>query len=207
MGYVPQQSRLDFSFSVADVVRSGRNPWLGRFQTESAADRAAVVRAMALADIAYLAERNILTLSGGEWQRVLIARALAQEPRILLLDEPTANLDLHHQHAVLALARDLASDGLSVIAAIHDVTLAARYCDELAVLTGGRIVGTGAPAAVLTPSLLGNVFAVEAEIVPEPHAPGAIRVIVIGPRARATAPATADPAPLHFVANGDGNGR
>lgn len=182
LGYVPQHSRLDFPFPVADVVRSGRNPYVGRFRTETAADKAAVVRALALADVERLAARSILTLSGGEWQRVLIARALAQEPHILLLDEPTANLDLHHQHTLLGLARSLTGEGLTVIAAIHDVTLAARYCDHLAVLAGGQIVTIGAPAHVLTPSLLAEVFGVEAEIVPEPRHPGMVRISVLGPR-------------------------
>ncbi len=182
LGYVPQHSRLDFPFPVADVVLSGRNPYIGRFRTETAADKAAAERAMAQTEIAHLVRRSILTLSGGEWQRVLIARALAQEPRVLLLDEPTANLDLHHQHAILGLAHTLAADGLTVIAAIHDVTLAARYCDTLAVVAGGRIVATGAPAAVLTPSLLAEVFAVDAEVMPEPRQPGTVRVTVLGPR-------------------------
>jgi iron complex transport system ATP-binding protein len=185
LGYVPQHSRLDFPFSVADVVLSGRNPYVGRFRTETAADRAGAERAMEQTAIAHLAERSILTLSGGEWQRVLIARALAQGPRILLLDEPTANLDLHHQHTVLRLARALAAEGLTVIAAVHDVALAARYCDALAVLAGGRIVATGLPADILRPSLLAEVFAVDAEIEPESRMPGAIRVTVLGPLASA----------------------
>jgi iron complex transport system ATP-binding protein len=203
LGYVPQHSRLDFPFSVTDVVLSGRNPYIGRFRTETAVDKAAAARALARADIAQFGARSILTLSGGEWQRVLIARALAQEPRILLLDEPTANLDLHHQHAVLGLGRALAADGLTVIAAIHDVTLAARYCHALTVLAGGRIVATGAPEATLTPALLAGIFAVDAEIVPEPQVPGAVRVIVLGPRA-ATVEAAIDDSPAPFAANGVG---
>jgi iron complex transport system ATP-binding protein len=186
LGYVPQHSRLDFPFIVADVVLSGRNPYIGRFRTETVADKAAAESAMAQTEIAHLAGRNILTLSGGEWQRVLIARALAQEPHILLLDEPTANLDLHHQHALLGLARSLAADGLTIIAAIHDVTLAARYCDMLAVVADGRIVTTGTPAAVLTPALLAEVFAVDVEIVPEPRHPGMVRITVLGPRTTET---------------------
>lgn len=182
MGYVPQQSRLDFPFPVHAVVLSGRTPYLGRFRAERAEDRAAAHRAMARADLLPLAAREVQTLSGGEWQRVLIARAMAQEPRALLLDEPTASLDLHHQHATLRLARDLAAvGGLAVVAAIHDVALAARYCHRLAVLAGGRVVASGTPHAVLTPSLLAAVFAVEAETAPDPHDPAAARVTILGP--------------------------
>jgi iron complex transport system ATP-binding protein len=182
LGYVPQQSRLDFPFSVADVVMDGRNPHLGRFQVGGAADRQIVWQAMAQTGILPLAERDVQTLSGGEKQRVLIARALAQQPRVLLLDEPTANLDLYHQHALLRLVRRLAAEqGLAVVAAVHDINLAARYCDRLAVLSAGRIVATGPPAMTLTHSLLEDVFTVNAEIVPEPDAAGAVRVHVIGP--------------------------
>jgi iron complex transport system ATP-binding protein len=182
LGYVPQQVRLDFPFSVADVVMDGRNPHLGRFQIGDTADRRIVWEAMEQTGILPLAERNVQTLSGGEKQRVLIARALAQQPRVLLLDEPTANLDLYHQHAIVWLVRRLAAEqGLAVVAAIHDINLAARYCDQLAVLMSGRIVATGPPAMTLTRALLAGVFAVEAEITPEPDVAGAVRVHVLNP--------------------------
>jgi iron complex transport system ATP-binding protein len=184
LGYVPQQARLDFPFSVADVVMDGRNPHLGRFQVGGVADRQIVWEAMEQTGILPLAERNVQTLSGGEKQRVLIARALAQQPRVLLLDEPTANLDLHHQHAILRLVRRLAEEqGLAVVAAVHDINLAARYCDQLAVLMNGRIVATGTPAATITHALLADVFAVDAEIAPEPDVAGAVRVHVLSPSA------------------------
>jgi iron complex transport system ATP-binding protein len=182
LGYVPQQVRLDFPFSVADVVMDGRNPHLGRFQIGEVTDRQIVWEAMEQTGILPLAERNVQTLSGGEKQRVLIARALAQQPRVLLLDEPTANLDLYHQHAIVRLVRRLAAEqGLAVVAAIHDINLAARYCDQLAVLMSGRIVATGPPAMTLTRALLAGVFAVEAEITPEPDVAGAVRVHVLNP--------------------------
>jgi iron complex transport system ATP-binding protein len=183
LGYVPQQARLDFPFSVEDAVMDGRNPHLGRFQVGGAADRRVVREAMAHTGILAIAERNVQTLSGGEKQRVLIARALAQQPRVLLLDEPTANLDLYHQHAILQLVRDLVREReLAVVAAVHDIGLAARYCDQLAVLTHGRIVATGPPATTLSPALLAEVFSVDAEVAPDPHAPGAVRVHVLGPQ-------------------------
>ena len=182
LGYVPQQARLDFPFSVADVVMDGRNPHLGRFQVGGTTDRRIVWEAMEQTGILPLAERNVQTLSGGEKQRVLIARALAQQPRVLLLDEPTANLDLYHQHAILRLVRRLAAEqGLAVVAAVHDINLAARYCDQLAVLMSGRMVATGPPAMTLTHALLADVFAVEAEITPEPDVAGAVRVHVLTP--------------------------
>ena len=185
LGYVPQQARLDFPFSVADVVMDGRNPHLSRFQVSGVADRQIVWEAMAQTGILPLAERNVQTLSGGEKQRVLIARALAQQPRVLLLDEPTANLDLYHQHAILRLVRRLAEEqGLAVVAAVHDINLAARYCDQLTVLMRGRIVATGPPATTLTRALLADVFAVDAEIAPEPDVPGAVRVHVLSPSAK-----------------------
>jgi iron complex transport system ATP-binding protein len=182
LGYVPQQARLDFPFSVADVVMDGRNPHLGRFQVGGMTDRRIVWEAMEQTGILPLAERNVQTLSGGEKQRVLIARALAQQPRILLLDEPTANLDLYHQHAILRLVRLLAAEqGLAVVAAVHDINLAARYCDRLAVLMNGRMVATGPPATTLTRALLADVFAVDAEITPERDVAGAVYVHVRSP--------------------------
>jgi iron complex transport system ATP-binding protein len=184
LGYVPQQARLDFPFSVADVVTDGRNPHLGRFQIGGMIDRQIVWEVMEQTGILPLAGRNVQTLSGGEKQQVLIARALAQQPRVLLLDEPTANLDLYHQHATLRLVRWLAAEqGLAVVAAVHDINLAARHCDRLAVLMNGRIVATGPPATTLTRALLANVFAVDAEIAPEPDVAGAVRVHVRRPLA------------------------
>ena len=184
LGYVPQHARLDFPFNVADVVRDGRNPHLGRFQMSDTTDRQIVWEAMEQPGILALGERNVQTLSGGEKQRVLIARALAQQPRVLLLDEPTANLDLYHQHAILRLVRRLAEDrGLAVVAAVHDINLAARYCDQLAVLINGQIVATGPPATTLTRALLAAVFAVDAEIAPESDVAGAVHVHVRSPLA------------------------
>ncbi len=165
LGYVPQRPQLDAAFSVRAVVLTGRTPHLGRFQVETAADRRIADEALARADLAAFAERPVTALSGGERQRVAIARALAQRPRLLLLDEPTASLDLRHQHEIMALAAGLARDAdLAVLVSVHDLNLAARYCDRLAVLDRGRLVAAGAPIAVLTPALLAAVFGVEASV-------------------------------------------
>ena len=165
LGYVPQRPQLDAAFSVRAVVLTGRTPHPRRFQLETAADRRIADEALARADLVALAERPVTALSGGERQRVAIARALAQRPRLLLLDEPTASLDLRHQHEIMALAAGLARDaGLAVLVSAHDLNLAARYCDRLAVLDRGRLVAEGAPIAVLTPALLAAVFGVEASV-------------------------------------------
>jgi iron complex transport system ATP-binding protein len=126
-----------------------------------------------------LAERLAAELSGGERQRVFLARALAQEPRLLLLDEPTANLDLGHQVRVLELMRSLAdTGGMAAIAAIHDLELAARFCDRLVLLQGGRVVAEGPPAAVVTTDRLREVYGVSALVEPNPHTRG-VRVTVL----------------------------
>ncbi|WP_329057528.1 ABC transporter ATP-binding protein [Amycolatopsis sp. NBC_01480] len=162
---VAQESHTEFDFTVAEVVAMGRLPHHGLLDRATAADQdicAAALRQVGLAD---LAGRGVLTLSGGERQRVLIARALAQQPKILVLDEPTNHLDIRHQLEVLALVRQ---SGPTVLAALHDLNLAAATCDTVHVLDGGRLVASGTPADVLTPELLADVFGVRAHVVPHP---------------------------------------
>jgi iron complex transport system ATP-binding protein len=162
IAHVPQFTLLDFAFTVREVVLMGRSPHLGRFQLEGPRDRAIADQAMQITNTLDLAGRFVNTLSGGERQRVLIARALAQQPQILLLDEPTSNLDIRHQLGVLELIRALAHDqGLGVLAAIHDLDSAARFCDRLVLLAQGAVVAEGRPADVLTADTLGRVFGVE----------------------------------------------
>lgn len=169
VAYVPQSTSLDFPFTAREIVLMGRSPHLGRFQLESPHDRTIAERAMRITETLPLAGRLVNTLSGGEQQRVLIARALAQEPRILLLDEPTNNLDIKHELAILDLIRALAHEqGLGVIAALHELSLAARFCDRIVLLDQGAVVAEGQPAAVLTPDTLAQVFGVEVEVRPEP---------------------------------------
>lgn len=166
VAFVPQDSRIDFAFTVREVVAMGRNPYLGRFRPEGAHDLDAVQQALEQTETAALAERAADTLSGGEQQRVLVARALAQETPIILLDEPTANLDLAHQLEVMTLVRRLAGGGRCALAAIHDLSLASRYCDRIVVLYDGAIAADGPPTEVLTPANLARFFGVQADIRP-----------------------------------------
>jgi iron complex transport system ATP-binding protein len=166
---VPQGAATDFAFTVREIVLMGRSPHLGRFELEGPRDRDIAQKAMRTMGIDALADRYVTTLSGGERQRVFIARALAQEPRALLLDEPTANLDVKHQLDVIGLVADLAhSVGLGVIAAIHDLDLAAEFCDRLVLLHQGRVLAEGAPEAALTAEYLAAAFEVQANLYRDP---------------------------------------
>jgi iron complex transport system ATP-binding protein len=167
---LPQESAAEFDFTVAEVVAMGRLPHRDR---TAAGDRALCDEAMARTGVTHLADRGFLALSGGEKQRVLIARALAQQPRVLVLDEPTNHLDIAHQLDVLSLVRD---SGPTVLAALHDLNLAAAHCDRLYVIAGGRIVASGPPHDVLQPALLAEVFGVRAHRVRHPET-GALQLL------------------------------
>ncbi len=173
---LPQASTLSMPFSVSDVVLLGRSPHLVG-ETESAHDRAVAAAALDAVGLAGLASRTYTTLSGGERQRVHFARVLAQlgglapnersaarEGRLLLLDEPTAALDLAQAHAVLALAREVAAARTAVVVVLHDLNLAAQWADRIVVLDRGRVADDGAPRDVLRPSLLRAVFGLEAVV-------------------------------------------
>ena len=161
---VPQETRLAFDFDVQEVVAMGRTPHRSRFETATDDDRAAVESALDRTDTAQFAERSIEDLSGGERQRVVFARALAQETPILLLDEPTASLDINHQIETLSIARDLADKGKTVVAAIHDLDLAARFCDRLALVADSGLVAADTPEAVLTTERLETAFGVRTAV-------------------------------------------
>lgn len=169
IAHVPQITALDFPFTVRQVVLMGRNPHLSRFALETERDRRIAERAMRRTQTLEFTERLIGTLSGGERQRVLIARALTQEPRLLLLDEPTANLDIQHQIGILNLVRTLVyEDGLGAIAAVHDLELAARFCDRLILLHQGCVCADGTPAEVLTPDHMRTAYNVALRPYPDP---------------------------------------
>ncbi|PZF79850.1 heme ABC transporter ATP-binding protein [Jiangella anatolica] len=162
-----QQVRLSFPFTVAEVVEMGRAPWTGTPLEDH--DAAAVATALADADVAQFAARRFTSLSGGEQARVALARVLAQRTGLLLLDEPTAALDLRHQELVLRVARERAATGVAVVVVLHDLNLAAAHADQVAVLAGGRIVASGPPADVLAGDLLSDVYDHEVEVIAHPR--------------------------------------
>ncbi|RLM53228.1 ATP-binding cassette domain-containing protein [Halobellus sp. Atlit-31R] len=165
---VPQDTTVAFEFDARDLVEMGRNPHRSRFGGWTEADADAVERALEQTDAKRFAERAVTTLSGGERQQVLLARSLAQETPLLLLDEPTASLDINHQVRTLELVRDLVARGKTAIAAIHDLNLAAHYCDELLLLSDGRVAAHGPPESVLTESALEAAFDANAVVSQHP---------------------------------------
>jgi iron complex transport system ATP-binding protein len=177
IGWVPQQESAAWPLTVSEVVRLGRAPHRGWLMPFTADDMKIVEHALTRADLLELKHRPVNKLSGGEFQRVLIARVLAQEPEALLLDEPTASLDIHHQIQLLDLVSSLVHEkGLSVVMAIHDLNLAVRYCDKLVLLNGGRQVSAGTPEEVLTPENLHDVFGVDARLYRDPWGAWAVSV-------------------------------
>ena len=163
---VLQESGGDFELSVYDVVAMGRTPHKRAFDGDNAADRAIIADALERLDVADLAYAPFDRLSGGEKQRVLIARALAQRPATMVLDEPTNHLDLRHQLDALNLVRGL---GVTAVVALHDLNMAAAFCDRICVMDAGRVVALGTPADVLTPALLAEVYRVDAEVAIHPE--------------------------------------
>jgi iron complex transport system ATP-binding protein len=161
MAVVTQEHTGDFDFSVFEMVLMGRNPHKGMFDRDTDNDFQLVQEALHRVDMASFAQRSFLTLSGGEKQRVLVARALVQHARFLVLDEPTNHLDIHYQLSILELVRQV---GVTTIAALHDLNLAAYYCDRLYVLKQGQVVESGTPEQVLRPDLIRKVYGVGAEI-------------------------------------------
>ena len=164
LAYLPQERETAWAMSVEAVVALGRLPHHARFAAPSQRDRAATEAALARMDLSAFRHRAVTSLSGGERARVLIARALAQETPVLLADEPLAGLDPQHQIALMRLFRELAAEGRIVVASMHDLTLAARWCDRLLLLKGGQAHAQGRPEDVLTARILEDVYTVEAFI-------------------------------------------
>jgi iron complex transport system ATP-binding protein len=166
---VPQMLSVSLAFTVRELVSLGRTPYLSPIGGERAADVAAVARAMRQAEVDGLADRLVVETSGGERQRAALAMALAQEPSLLILDEPTAHLDVHHQMALLGLVRTLHRDErITVLAAVHDLNLAALWFDRLLLLDQGRILADGNADAVLRPDLLESVFHTPVQVIRHP---------------------------------------
>jgi iron complex transport system ATP-binding protein len=166
LALVPQEPRTPPWLTVAEYVLMGRTPYLRPLAREGEPDREAAARSLARLDLDELAERTLGTLSGGERQRVVVARALAQEASIVLLDEPTASLDIGHQQQALDLLDVLRdTEGLTLVAAMHDLTLAAQYADRVLLLDAGRLVADGAPADVLTEEALARHYGARVRVV------------------------------------------
>ena len=161
MAFVPQHAEVDGELTVEEIVRLGRTPYRKIFQRTTRDDEAAVEQAMTLMQLCSLRQRQWQYLSGGERQRSQIARALAQQPRVLLLDEPTNHLDIQHQLELMRLVSQLP---LTVVVALHDLNLAANYCQRLILLKAGQIAATGAPEAVLTPANIEDTWCVKAQV-------------------------------------------
>jgi iron complex transport system ATP-binding protein len=168
---VAQALAAPLSFTVRELVSLGRTPYLGALQPESRADREAVDRALERARVDALADRLLGEVSGGERQRASLALALAQEPALLLLDEPTSHLDLHYQVELMELVRELNEQGMTVVAAIHDLNLAALFFPRLLLLHDGRLAADGSPEAVLRQEVLRPAFGEGFRVIPHPDRP------------------------------------
>ncbi len=192
IAFVPQQETTTFAFTVQDVVMMGRYPHLERNRREQAADYAAAHDAMEMTDVLLLQDRPVTKLSGGEYRRVLMARALAQQSPLLLLDEPTAHLDIAHQAELLLLARNLAHTSKTpqgVLAALHDVNQAAEFCDRIVLLHAGRVFAEGSPDTVLTEDNLRRAYHAEIRMGQNPLT-GRPMILSLSPEF--SAPQTAD---------------
>ncbi|TQF69330.1 ABC transporter ATP-binding protein [Rhodococcus spelaei] len=176
---MPQRPVVPEGVSVAELVALGRTPHVPRFGTETGRDREVVEAVIERLDLSGLARRPATELSGGELQRVVLARALAQQPRVLLLDEPTSALDIGHQQQVLDLVQGMrTADGITVVAAMHDLTLAGQYGRRIVMLDGGRVVADGTPREVLRADRINEVYGARVEVLDRPGGPV---VLPVGP--------------------------
>ena len=169
VAYLPQQTPPASGMLVRELVALGRYPWHGPLGRFGPVDREKVREAMALADVEPFAERLVETLSGGERQRVWLAMLVAQDAQFLLLDEPISALDVTHQVEVLALVRRLSQErGLGVVVVLHDVNMAARFCDEILALQAGRLIARGTPEEIMTPARLQAIYGIAMDVIAHP---------------------------------------
>ncbi len=166
VSYVPQSAQSAFAYTVRQIITMGRTPHMGRLGVPTDLDRRVVDAAMAMTGVTAFADRHLEALSGGEQQTVMIARALAQQPRLMLLDEPTCHLDVKHQLDIYALMAKLAHEwSMAVVCVSHDVNLAARFADRLVLLRDGVAAAAGAPSEVVTADILRSVYDVNVRLV------------------------------------------
>lgn len=182
LAFVRQSASMSFDFRVSELVLLGRSPHKGWLQDYSREDLHIMKHALDLVDLTPLEDRSVHTLSGGELQRAFLAQALVQEAEVLLLDEPTAHLDVHYQFEFMELIQDFVKQGRSAVVVFHDLEIAARYADELIVLDRGRLAATGPPIDVLTRDLIADVFRMEARLYES--ARSSIRIEYVAPVAR-----------------------
>jgi iron complex transport system ATP-binding protein len=179
VGVVSQSETVAFPITVREMVAMGRFPHLGPLRAEGWQDRKAVEKALERCDISDLQNRQVTTLSGGELQRVRIARALAQEPRALALDEPTASLDLRHEMSIMGLLRGWTDDGITVLLITHQLNLAARFADRIILLDRGRIAAAGTPSEVFRREVMERVYGWPVRVDQDPVT-GSLRVVPLG---------------------------
>lgn len=165
IAYVPQETRFDFGFTVREIVAMGRHPHRSRFAAESSVDAEAIHRAIVTCDIMHLSGRLVTTLSGGERQRVCIARGLAGEPRFLLLDEPTASLDVEHALQIFRLCRRLADSGCAIALCTHDLNGVVRFAHSVTLLKDGAIAWSGPSSEISRTEAIADVFNVRTELI------------------------------------------
>ncbi len=191
LAFLPQRTDLSFPFHVREVVALGRSPHLERWQSEGVEDEEIVDQAMQLTEVSQLADRQVTTLSGGEFQRVMLARALAQQPAFLLLDEPTTSLDMRHQFALADILTALVQQGVTVVSVLHDLNLAAAACASVVLLHAGQVYAAGTPRAVLTVDAIRAVYGVDIALGENPET-GALHIIPL--RAARSSGASGPPA-------------
>ena len=186
VGVVTQSEQIAFPLSTRELVAMGRYPYLGPLQREGAADRKAIEKALVSCDLTELADREVTTLSGGEFQRARLARALAQEPRALVLDEPTASLDVGHEMTILELLRGSVDSGITVLLITHGLDMAARFADRMLLLSRGAVAAEGTPHEVVREDILRSVYGWPLAVHDDPTT-GAPRVTPLASRQRSAA--------------------